>query len=80
MGDAPWKIIQRLLRWLRTKRRFLLPLPRRPAPGRHREVRFLGEIANRAEAVERLVDKLAARHGRLSFCYEAGPRGYGIHR
>ncbi len=48
--------------------------------GRDREVRFLGEIVNRPDAIKRLVDKLAKRHGRLSFCYEAGPCGYGIHR
>ena len=48
--------------------------------GRDREVRFLGEIVNRPDAIKRLVDKLAKRHRRLSFCYEAGPCGYGIHR
>ncbi len=48
--------------------------------GRDREVRFLGEIANKPEAIKRLVEKLASRHGELSFCYEAGPCGYGIHR
>ncbi len=48
--------------------------------GRDREVRFLGEIVNRPDAIKRLVDKRAKRHGRLSFCYEAGPCGYGIHR
>jgi transposase len=27
-----------------------------------------------------LVAKLAAKHGRLTFCYEAGPTGYGLDR
>ncbi len=40
------------------------------------EVRYYGEIANRADAVRKLADKLAALHGGLCFCYEAGPTGY----
>jgi transposase len=48
--------------------------------GRSGEVRFLGEIPNRADAVRRLIDKLASKYGRLSVCYEAGPCGYGLHR
>ncbi len=48
--------------------------------GRDGEVRFLGEIDSTPEAVERLVRKLAKRHGRLFFAYEAGPTGYGLHR
>ena len=31
-------------------------------------------------AVERLVRKLAGRYGKLHFCYEAGPTGYGLYR
>jgi hypothetical protein len=34
--------------------------------------RFFGTIANRPEAVRKLVDKLAGRHARLAFCYEDG--------
>jgi transposase len=49
-------------------------------PGREGEVRFHGEIANRPEAVRRLVERLADKHGRLKVCYEAGPCGYGLHR
>jgi transposase len=30
--------------------------------------------------VERLVRKLAGRYGKLHFCYEAGPTGYGLYR
>jgi transposase len=48
--------------------------------GRTGEVRFLGEIENTEEATTKLVKKLAARHRRLTFCYEAGPTGYGLHR
>jgi len=44
------------------------------------EVRFWGTIANRAEAVRKLVARLAAKHPALSFCYEAGPCGYGLYR
>ena len=48
--------------------------------GRTGEVRYLGEIDANAESVRRLTAKLAKRHGRLHFCYEAGPTGYGLHR
>ena len=48
--------------------------------GRSGEVRFLGEIDNTPTATVKLVSKLAAKYGRLSFCYEAGPTGYGLYR
>jgi len=48
--------------------------------GRTGEVRFLGEIENSAAATAKLVRKLAAQHGHLTFCYEAGPTGYGLYR
>jgi len=48
--------------------------------GRSGEVRFFGDIDSTPEAVARLVAKLEKRHGRLAFCYEAGPTGYGLHR
>lgn len=48
--------------------------------GRDGEVRFLGEIDTSAKAVAKLVRKLAAKHARLTFCYEAGPTGYGLYR
>ena len=48
--------------------------------GRTGEVRFLGEIENREGPIERTVKKLAGRHGRLHFCFEAGPTGYGLYR
>ena len=48
--------------------------------GRSGEVRFLGEIENTGAATAKLVRKLAAKYGRLTFCYEAGPTGYGLYR
>ena len=44
------------------------------------EVRYLGEIANTPEAIQKLVKQLRKGDAQLSFCYEAGPCGYGIHR
>lgn len=48
--------------------------------GRNGEVRFLGEIDNTPAAVGKLVRKLAAKYDRVTFCYEAGPTGYGVYR
>lgn len=48
--------------------------------GRDGEVRFLGEIENTAAATAKLVRKLAGKFERLTFCYEAGPTGYGLYR
>src|ERR671935_130983 len=48
--------------------------------GRAGEVRFLGELENSAAATAKLVHKLAAKYRRLTFCYEAGPTGYGLYR
>jgi transposase len=48
--------------------------------GRRGEIRFLGEIDNTPEATAKLVKKLAGKHQRLTFCYEAGPTGYGLYR
>ena len=47
---------------------------------RSSEVRFVGEIENSAAATTKLVRKLAAKYRRLTFCYEAGPTGYGLYR
>jgi transposase len=44
------------------------------------EVRYVGEIANTPEAIEKLVRQLRKADAHLSFCYEAGPCGYGIYR
>lgn len=43
------------------------------------EVRWLGTISNRPEAVSRFVKKLGAREA-LRICYEAGPTGYALYR
>jgi len=48
--------------------------------GRSGEVRYLGEIENTPEATAKLVRKLSKKHGQLTFCYEAGPTGYGLYR
>lgn len=47
---------------------------------RRGEVRYVGEIANTAEAIATLVRQLRKGDAELSFCYEAGPCGYGLHR
>jgi transposase len=48
--------------------------------GRSGEVRLYGEIENSAAAIAKLVRRLAGKYSRLSFCYEAGPTGYGLYR
>jgi transposase len=48
--------------------------------GRAGEVRFVGEIENSGPATAKLVRKLSAKYERLTFCYEAGPTGYGLYR
>src|SRR5215510_668587 len=48
--------------------------------GRKGEIRFLGEIENRPSTIERMIKKLARRHGKLQVCFEAGPTGYGLYR
>ena len=46
--------------------------------GRDGEVRSLGTIANRPEAIRKLVAKLGSPET-LRFCYEAGPCGFGLY-
>jgi transposase len=46
--------------------------------GRDGEVRSLGTIANRMEAVRKLVKKLREQ-GEIRACYEAGPTGYCLY-
>ena len=48
--------------------------------GRGGDVRYLGEIDTAEAATRKLVVKLAAKYRQLTFCYEAGPTGYGLHR
>jgi transposase len=48
--------------------------------GRRGEVRRVGEFGTSEAETRRWVKKLAGQHGRLVFCYEAGPTGYGLYR
>ena len=48
--------------------------------GRGGEVRQVGVFENRPEVLTRMVARLGKGGRRLSFCYEAGPCGYGLHR
>ena len=50
------------------------------AEGNGGEVRYVGEVANTPEALEKLIRQLRKGGANLSFCYEAGPCGYGIYR
>lgn len=43
-------------------------------------VRYDGEIPNTPKAIAKLVKTLTPKNGQVSFCYEAGPCGYGIYR
>ncbi len=44
------------------------------------EVRHSGTSPHRPDHVRKLVEKLSAGGGKLHFCYEAGPCGYGLYR
>ena len=46
--------------------------------GRDSQARSLGTIANRPEAVRRLLGKLGDP-AKLKVCYEAGPTGYALY-
>src|SRR3974377_2185488 len=48
--------------------------------GRGGEVRYLGEFPATEAGTDKLVAKLAAKYNKLTFCYEAGPTGYGLYR
>lgn len=48
--------------------------------GRRGEVRYQGEVDTSEAATRKLVAGLAARYCKLTFCYEAGPTGYGLQR
>lgn len=50
------------------------------ASGNSDEVRYFGEIANTTEAIDKLIRQLRKDSPTLSFCYEAGPCGYGLYR
>ena len=44
------------------------------------EVLQLGNFLNRPDHIKKLVERLARGNRILSFCYEAGPCGYGLYR
>ena len=67
------------LSWLSIPRSCVTRLRLRMAVGAG-EVRFVGEIENTGPATAKLVRKLSAKYERLTFCYEAGPTGYGLYR
>lgn len=48
--------------------------------GRQGEIRFFGTISNTADSVLRLTKRLTEGGKVPTFCYEAGPCGYGLHR
>ena len=48
--------------------------------GRGGEVRYLGVFPTTAAATRKLVAKVAGRYDKVTFCYEAGPTGYGLYR
>jgi len=48
--------------------------------GRGGEIRQLGVFENRPALLTKLAARLSKGGRRLSFCYEAGPCGYGLHR
>jgi transposase len=48
--------------------------------GRGDEIRQVGVFENRPEVFATLAPRLNKLGHRLSFCYEAAPCGYGLHR
>lgn len=44
------------------------------------EARFVGEIVHTPEAITKLMRQLRRDGGEISWCYEAGPCGYGVYR
>lgn len=49
-------------------------------PGRNGEVRFIGNVPNKAPTVISLLRKLEQKHGTIECAYEAGPCGYSLYR
>ena len=43
-------------------------------------MRYLGEFPATEAGTHKLVGKFAAKYNKLTFCYEAGPTGYGLYR
>jgi transposase len=48
--------------------------------GRTGDLRYLGEVDTSEAATRKVVAQLAGKYGKLTFCYEAGPTGYGLQR
>jgi transposase len=48
--------------------------------GRRGEIRQLGVFDNRPQLLRKLATRLSKGGPHLSFCYEAGPCSYGLHR
>ena len=48
--------------------------------GRSGERAAMAIYANRTDVLRKMVERLARGRSKLSFCYEAGPCGYGLHR
>ncbi len=44
------------------------------------EALHVGVFPNRPDHIAKLVEGLSRNGRQLSFCYEAGPCGYGLHR
>lgn len=44
------------------------------------KARYFGEVANRPAAIKQLLKRLSPEGEVVSYCYEAGPCGYGIYR
>jgi transposase len=44
------------------------------------EVLHVGVFPNRPDHIAKLVERLGRNGSQLSFCYEAGPCGYGLQR
>jgi hypothetical protein len=47
--------------------------------GRKGEGRYLGPLDTSEAATRKWIARLAANRGKLTFCYEAGPTGYGVY-
>ena len=48
--------------------------------GRKGEMRYFGEVDNTQDATRRLIARLSKTYKKMTFCYEAGPTGYGLFR
>lgn len=44
------------------------------------KARYFGEVANRPAAIRKLIQRLSPEGEVVSYCYEAGPCGYGLYR